>query len=624
MHKILVFTLLSFFFSISLAAQCSLEAAATDFTCNLDSGTFSFRLTITGSDSTVRFPEIGLEFPLPLDEYFQIPIDNIDSLVLNLESGTAGDLCQETIVIVRPADCSPGGSSDCPVSIIRGDELCGTPTTLSAESGGTPPFIYQWNTGDSTAVIDFAGAHFEYAVTVTDADGCVGSDHRFFWSSSPFSIHVESSGDPCLGETPTLTASVFHGQGPYRYLWSTGDSTSSITDITPEEHYFVTVTDANGCSSEAQGFYHPGGAFRQLHISGPTITNCDGSPITLTVEDPDPNVIYTWVNGTDTLTGEQIRTTLSGSFLVSGTSIDNPACQFFGWFEVRSGSFTPDQLAIVTIAESCDSFICLAVINTETGAFIWDETTVEWSSPNADNFEQDFGIICITESGTYKATVTTACDTTVLVTIIKSLDACTDFCGTIMMDDNADCTTDDGSWDMSSTTLLITNDSTNISYMVHPNPNGSFCGTAPIGSYTLKTIGNNLDISTSCTLQSPSMELSPNSFENMELFARSPSEEEASDQSTSLFNRPNRGTSQQLSVFPNPSTGLLRVDLVDEIIAPTDVLFLYDMTGRQQDQITGARLGEFWQPQNTISGVYHLVLTDANGRLKARSSVVFQ
>ncbi len=47
--------------------------------------------------------------------------------------------------------------------------------TLSAINGGTPPYTYQWSTGDTTQSIASIPVG-EYIVTVTDIDGCIGID----------------------------------------------------------------------------------------------------------------------------------------------------------------------------------------------------------------------------------------------------------------------------------------------------------------------------------------------------------------------------------------------------------------------------------------------------------------
>ena len=54
----------------------------------------------------------------------------------------------------------------------------------------------------------------------------------------------------CFGDSATLTANILSGTGPYSYLWSTGDTTQSIT-VSPDTttQYTVVVTGINGCPS---------------------------------------------------------------------------------------------------------------------------------------------------------------------------------------------------------------------------------------------------------------------------------------------------------------------------------------------------------------------------------------
>ncbi len=54
----------------------------------------------------------------------------------------------------------------------------------------------------------------------------------------------------CQGDSATLTVNVISGNGPFSYLWNTGDTTQSIT-VSPDTttHYTIIVTGINGCPS---------------------------------------------------------------------------------------------------------------------------------------------------------------------------------------------------------------------------------------------------------------------------------------------------------------------------------------------------------------------------------------
>jgi len=622
MLKSLTHCLFCLLMTCSLAAQCDLMAEVGEITCDTITGVSTARIIVTGSGSTVRLPALGLELPLPIDETIVIP-ENLDSVVFEFESGTAPDLCQARLLVIAPADCFPQ-PSNCSVTI-EGEELnCGVPTRLTAIPTGVPPFSFRWNTGDTTSTIDYTLIHFDYAVTVTDADGCEISTSRFFNEVSPFNVHVESSGTVCSnGEAPQLTATVFHGNGPFTYEWSTGDTTQTITDVLPEQFYVVTVTDAAGCSSTAQGLYHPGAFGQRLTISGPTSTNCDDTPIVLRVDDPDPNFTYTWTTGIDTLIGDSITITGGGHFTVVGTQEDNPSCRVFGSYQVSDINYDTEDLSIVSFIDSCDNSICVLVMD-GNGNMLLGNDLVVWSSPNTDNIDQGFGFACFTEPGLYQATITTPCDTITLFTSIKSFPPCTDLCGMVMMDLDEDCNPDPGGQDWSNLGILITNDSTNVSYRLIPEPDGSFCVVIPEGSYSVRSMDDGMTLSTNCDFEEATMSVFANTPIEMDLFARlATDEEEGGDATTSVLNA-DVASELKLRVFPNPSFGSLRFDLGDARISPKDVLTIYDNQGRLKDRIAVEALPNTWRPRGINRGFFQLILTDQDGRFKARTGVIFQ
>ncbi len=115
-------------------------------------------------------------------------------------------------------------------------------------------YTYIWSNGATTQ--DLSGlAPGTYTVTVSSGGGCTQTAVYILADTTcPIIVDVTSSlMTPfilCPGETFTLTADASGGTSPYSYLWSSGQTTQSI--ILPFQpwgsNFFVTVTDANGCT----------------------------------------------------------------------------------------------------------------------------------------------------------------------------------------------------------------------------------------------------------------------------------------------------------------------------------------------------------------------------------------
>ncbi|MEO0582473.1 MAG: T9SS type A sorting domain-containing protein [Bacteroidota bacterium] len=120
--------------------------------------------------------------------------------------------------------------------------------TASA-TGGTSPYDYLWSNTATTASITGIAAG-TYSVTVTDYNGCTGSDSETIIESSNISVSiVVDSNATCQGFLDGgLTASASDGVAPYTYSWSNTATTASITGVAAGS-YTVTATDANGCTA---------------------------------------------------------------------------------------------------------------------------------------------------------------------------------------------------------------------------------------------------------------------------------------------------------------------------------------------------------------------------------------
>lgn len=123
-------------------------------------------------------------------------------------------------------------------------------------SGGTSPYSFIWNTLPARTTATASGLSAgTYSATVTDANGCaVVSNAVSVTEPTPVSvtINVGSSYNgqqiSCNGQC-NATASVVGsgGAGSFRYLWSSGSTSSSVSGLCAGNHS-VTVTDVNNCS----------------------------------------------------------------------------------------------------------------------------------------------------------------------------------------------------------------------------------------------------------------------------------------------------------------------------------------------------------------------------------------
>ena len=103
------------------------------------------------------------------------------------------------------------------------------------------PGTYLWSTGSTMdhILVSTAG---NYSVTVTNANGCIGSDDI---NVNYYSLPVVNLGpdiSSCEGSVEDL-----HANLTGTYNWSTGSANSYIL-VTTSGNYSLTITDSNGCS----------------------------------------------------------------------------------------------------------------------------------------------------------------------------------------------------------------------------------------------------------------------------------------------------------------------------------------------------------------------------------------
>jgi len=116
-------------------------------------------------------------------------------------------------------------------------------------TGGTPPYVYLWDNGETTATANSlsAGVH---TVTVTDTGGCSGTAMvTIIQASAPTASAAVTAQLTCI-TLGSASVTPSGGTPPFTYLWTGGQTTQSISGLTAGT-YSVTVTDANFCTATA-------------------------------------------------------------------------------------------------------------------------------------------------------------------------------------------------------------------------------------------------------------------------------------------------------------------------------------------------------------------------------------
>ncbi len=206
------------------------------------------------------------------------------------------------IEVIRNAAPTANAGED--VSICKDAEAI-----LTVSGTGT----YVWSTGETTASITVSPkADTIYSVIVTSAEGCEATDEVKVSLNPDVAADAGQDVSICKDAEAILTVS-----GTGTYLWSTGETTASIT-VSPKADtiYSVIVTSAEGCEAtdEVKVSLNPD----VTADAGNDIRSCVGEEVELTVLGTGT---YVWSTGETTAT-IIVAPTVNTAYTVTVTSAD--------------------------------------------------------------------------------------------------------------------------------------------------------------------------------------------------------------------------------------------------------------------------------------------------------------
>ncbi len=238
-------------------------------------------------------------------------VDSVGKYFLKITNLDNGCISLDSVVVKQSAPVGANLDTIQHVSCFNGNNGL---ATISG-NGGNGVYFFAWSTGDSTASVSnlIAGNYF---ASITDGENCSATITVSITQPDMLMANASANGETALGANDgSATASPSGGTPAYSYLWSNGDTTQAISNLTPGP-VTVSVTDANGCTTVETVTVNAFGC----NLNGTTAatnTSCQGSNdglASISLTGAANPVTYLWSNGETT---QSINNLSPGIYTVS-------------------------------------------------------------------------------------------------------------------------------------------------------------------------------------------------------------------------------------------------------------------------------------------------------------------
>jgi PKD repeat protein len=228
---------------------------------------------------------------------------------------------------------------DNPVVDLGADTDACMGSTVTLDAGAYADYI--WTGGETTQTVDLT-SDAVYGVTVTDVNGCQGSDEINVVFHALPDVDLGADQTICEGETVTFDA----GAGYVNYNWASGQDTQTIT-VDTEGEYAVAVMDTNGCSG-GDTVALTVNPLPVLELPDTALVTCINEPFEYTLENSYDDVI--WPDGeTDQTYSHTYTEIMTDTLLVT---VGNAGCYV-------TDTLIVDAQSCIFIEESSDMSLSL-------------------------------------------------------------------------------------------------------------------------------------------------------------------------------------------------------------------------------------------------------------------------
>lgn len=265
-------------------------------------------------------------------------------------------------------------------------------------TGGTAPYTYAWDTGETTASAAKLGPG-KHIVSITDSKGCGAmATVEITENILPLSVLItENEPITCNGGEGRLQAAISGGKQPYKINWSSG-TVESLPKVKAGA-YQITITDALGATATGNfTFKEPEALVATATVTASASTgNADGKAM-VTIKGGTAPFTFAWDNKETDVAATKLA---PGAHTVSVT--DSKGCKTTASVEI-----TENILPLAVKISEAEAITCnggqtdlASLVSGGKGPFKY-----AWSSGTTS--EKVSGL----KAGTYQVTVTDALGTT--------------------------------------------------------------------------------------------------------------------------------------------------------------------------------------------------------------------
>jgi gliding motility-associated-like protein len=348
------------------ASAVSLVLSVTDITCN-NANNGAITTQVSGGSGSYTYAWTGSAAVTP----------NLSGLSAGTYTVTVTDAngCTATAsgTTTNPA---PITSSTTGTDVTCAGSANGT-ASVTTVNGGTAPYTYLWSNFAATQTISGLSGGL-YRVIITDAHGCEHRDSVFVAEPLPLTATVSSTNVGCSGgNTGSITVTVTGGTGAYTYTWSPNVSSGPNVTNAATGTYYVTVTDANGCSLvDSATIVQPASNLTvSTIVTDMTCNNANNGAISTLVSGGTGSYTYSWTGSA--LTTPSLSGLSAGTYTVTVTDAG-------GCTATASGTITnPSAITSTTIgtnltcAGTANGTASVTSVNGGTGPYTYLWSTFE-------------------------------------------------------------------------------------------------------------------------------------------------------------------------------------------------------------------------------------------------------